>query len=64
MPAALCIARFRFRGREALNNLLLMPLMVPGVVLGTALYVFHVEIEIATGLPILGSLGGLVCGHV
>jgi putative spermidine/putrescine transport system permease protein len=64
VPAALCIAYFRFRGRELLNNLLLFPLMVPGVVLGTALYIFHVETEIATGLPILGSLGGLVWGHV
>ncbi|MEZ5823883.1 MAG: ABC transporter permease [Geminicoccaceae bacterium] len=64
VPAALCISHFRFRGREALNNLLLLPLMVPGVVLGTAIYVFHVETEIATGLPILGSLGGLVWGHV
>ena len=25
---------------------------------------FHVEVEIATGLPILGSLGGLIAGHV
>lgn len=63
VPAALCIARFRFTGREALNSLLLMPLVVPGIVLGIALYVFHVETEIATGLPILGSLGGLVAGH-
>jgi putative spermidine/putrescine transport system permease protein len=64
VPAAVCIAHFRFRGRGALNNLLLMPLMVPGVVLGTAIYVFHVETEINTGIPILGSLGGLVWGHV
>jgi putative spermidine/putrescine transport system permease protein len=64
VPAALCISYFRFRGRELLNSLLLFPLMVPGVVLGTALYIFHVETEIATGLPILGSLGGLVWGHV
>jgi putative spermidine/putrescine transport system permease protein len=64
VPAALCLSRFRFRGREALNNLLLMPLMVPGVVLGTALYCFHVETEIATGLPILGSTTGLLSGHV
>lgn len=64
VPAALCIAHFRFRGREALNNLLLLPLMVPGVVLGTALYVAHVETEIMSGLPIIGSLGGLVWGHV
>ncbi|MBU0724332.1 MAG: ABC transporter permease [Alphaproteobacteria bacterium] len=64
VPAALCLSRFRFRGREGLNNLLLLPLMVPGIVLGMALYVAHVEVEIATGLPILGSLGGLVAGHV
>jgi putative spermidine/putrescine transport system permease protein len=64
IPAALSLSRFRFKGREALNSLLLLPLVVPGVVLGTALYVFHVETEIHTGIPILGSLGGLVAGHV
>ena len=64
LPAAVCLSRFRFKGREGLSNLLLMPLVVPGIVLGIALYVFHVELEIATGLPILGSLGGLVTGHV
>ncbi len=64
VPAALCLSRYRFKGREALNSLLLLPLMVPGVVLGMALYVSHVEAEIATGLPILGSLGGLLTGHV
>ncbi|HEY9568464.1 MAG TPA: ABC transporter permease [Thalassobaculum sp.] len=66
VPAALCLSRFRFRGREALSNLLLLPLVVPGVVLGTALYVFHVEAEIATGgtIPILGSTVGLMSGHV
>jgi putative spermidine/putrescine transport system permease protein len=64
VPAALCLSRFTFAGREALNSLLLLPLMVPGIVLGMALYVSHVELEIATGWPILGSLGGLVAGHV
>jgi putative spermidine/putrescine transport system permease protein len=64
VPAAVCLTRYRFRGRELLNNLLLMPLMVPGVVLGTALYVFHVETEIASGLPLIGSLAGLASGHV
>src|SRR5580693_414318 len=64
VPAAVCLVRGRFAGREALNNLLLLPLIVPGIVLGIALYVFHVEAEIATGWPILGSLGGLIAGHV
>jgi len=64
IPAAVCLVRGRFPGREAVNNLLLLPLIVPGIVLGIALFVFHVEAEIATGWPILGSLGGLVAGHV
>ncbi len=64
VPAALRLARARFAGRELISSLLLLPLVVPGIVLGIALYVFHVETEINTGVPILGSLGGLVAGHV
>jgi putative spermidine/putrescine transport system permease protein len=64
LPAAFCLARFPFRGRELIGNLLLVPLVVPGIVLGIALYVAHVEVELATGLPIVGSLGGLIAGHV
>ena len=37
VPAALCVARHRFLGREAMATLLLLPLVVPGIVLGTAL---------------------------
>jgi putative spermidine/putrescine transport system permease protein len=64
VPGALCLARYRFPAREAIGNLLLLPLVVPGIVLGTALYVFHVEASILTDLPILGSLGGLIAGHI
>jgi putative spermidine/putrescine transport system permease protein len=64
LPAAYCLARMRFRGDELASSLLLLPLVVPGIVLGIALYVAHVEVELATGLPILGSLAGLIGGHV
>ena len=64
VPASLCLARFRFPGREALNTLLLLPLVVPGVVLGTSIYLSHIELEIDTGWPLTGSLAGLVIGHV
>ena len=64
VPAALCLARYRFWVREPIGNLLLLPLVVPGIVLGTSLYVFHVEASILTGLPILGSIAGLVAGHI
>ncbi|MCB1381221.1 MAG: ABC transporter permease subunit, partial [Alphaproteobacteria bacterium] len=64
LPAALAINRRKFTGSGAINNLLLMPLIVPGIVLGFALFVFQVQTEIKTGLPILGSFSGLVFGHV
>jgi putative spermidine/putrescine transport system permease protein len=63
VPASLAIARRRFLGRGAINTLLLMPLVVPGVVLGTSIYVFQIEAEIATGWPILGSTAALVAAH-
>jgi putative spermidine/putrescine transport system permease protein len=63
VPAALALARRRFTGRETISTLLLLPLIVPGVVLGTSIYVFHIEAEIATGLPIIGSLAGLIAAH-
>ncbi|HET9763835.1 MAG TPA: ABC transporter permease [Casimicrobiaceae bacterium] len=64
VPASLVLARRRFPGREALNTLLLLPLVVPGIVAGTAIYVFQIEVEIATGWPLLGSLAGLVLAHI
>jgi putative spermidine/putrescine transport system permease protein len=64
VPASLVLARHRFAGREALNTLLILPLVVPGVVAGTAIYVFQIEVEINTGLPLLGSRAGLVFAHI
>jgi putative spermidine/putrescine transport system permease protein len=63
VPASLAIARRRFRGRGFASSLLLMPLIVPGVVLGASIYVFHIEAEIATGLPLLGTTLGLIAAH-
>ncbi len=64
VPAAFCVSRYRFFARDTLANVFLLPLIVPGIVLGIALYVFQVQAEIATEWPILGSLGGLIAGHV
>ncbi|MCX8997948.1 ABC transporter permease [Rhizobiaceae bacterium BDR2-2] len=64
LPAAVALTRWTFRGRGAVSNLLLMPLIIPGIVLGFGLYIFQVEGEIATGIPLLGSTAGLVLGHV
>lgn len=64
VPASLGLARYRFPGRESLGLVLLLPLVVPGVVAGTAIYVFQVETEILTRLPLVASLPGLVLAHV
>ncbi len=63
VPASLMLARRRLPFHATLNQLLLLPLIVPGVVMGTSIYVFHIETELATGLPALGSFAGLVAGH-
>ena len=63
VPASLALARRSFAGREGINTLLLMPLIVPGIVLGTALYLGDIELEVDTGLPLTGTLAGLVIGH-
>lgn len=64
VPASFALVRGRFPGRGALNALLLSPLIVPGVVAGTALYVYFVQIEIWTGVRLVTTLPGLVAAHV
>ena len=63
VPASLALMRHRIALGPAINTLLLLPLVMPGIVLGTSLYVFQIETEIATGLPVMGSLGGLIAAH-
>ena len=58
VPAALAIARHRFRGREALTAMFLSPLMIPHVVLGIAFLRFFSQIGIG------GTFAGLVLAHV
>jgi putative spermidine/putrescine transport system permease protein len=58
VPAALAIARYKFRGRDALAALFLSPLMIPHVVLGIAFLRFF------TMLGFGGSFAGLLIAHV
>lgn len=62
--AALAIARSGIRGKGALNTLLLGPLAVPGVVAGTALYMFYLRAEFWLDRDITATLEGLVAAHV
>ncbi|MBL8589411.1 MAG: ABC transporter permease [Methylobacteriaceae bacterium] len=58
VPAALAIARHRFRGRDALTTLFMSPLMVPHVVLGIAFLRFFTQIGVS------GTFVGLIASHV
>jgi len=64
IPASLALVRADLRWRATLNTLLLSPLVVPNIVIGTALYLFFIDIEIATDWPLTGSMPGLVFGHI
>jgi putative spermidine/putrescine transport system permease protein len=58
VPAALALARYHFRGRDALSALFLSPLMIPHVVLGIAFLRFFTLIGVG------GTLLALLIAHV
>jgi putative spermidine/putrescine transport system permease protein len=64
VPASFAIVRGRFPGREALSAFLLSPLIVPGIVAGTTIYIYFVQIELWTGIRIIATLPGFVLAHV
>ena len=61
--AAYALVRGAFPGKAWLGGLLLGPLAIPGVVLGTALYVLFVEIDNAFDFQIVATLPGLIAAH-
>jgi len=58
VPCALALARYRFRGREALLAFFMSPLMIPHVVLGLAFLRFF------TSVGLVGTYVGLVIAHL
>jgi putative spermidine/putrescine transport system permease protein len=58
VPAALAIARRRFRGREAISAFLLSPLLIPHIVLGVAFLRYFSQIGIN------GTFASLAIAHV
>ncbi len=57
---ALVVTRYEFPGRGLLNALFLSPIMLPGVVIGLALYVYYAS----TFTPLLKTFWGLLLGHM
>lgn len=62
--ATIGIVRGRFPGRDWLGTFFLMPLTVPGVVLGLAIYIFFFKVGAELGFRIVGSAASLVMAHV
>ena len=58
VPAALAIARYDFRGREAIAALFMSPLMIPHVVLGIAFLRFFTQIGLGN------TFLGLALAHI
>lgn len=63
VPAALAMARAEFPGKEFVNTLLLSPMLIPGVVAGSAVYIYFIQIEMVTGVQLAATLPGLVAAH-
>jgi len=57
---ALFLARTEFRGKHMARAFFMAPLMLPGIVLGLALYLFY----LSSGLGLVRTMPGLVIGHV
>lgn len=58
--AAIFMTRVNFPGRSILRAYFLSPLMLPGVVLGLALYAFY----ISSNIGLARTLPGMIVGHV
>jgi len=68
VPAAVGLVRHAPWWKGGASTLLLMPLVVPAIVLGTAIYVAEVEAEILVygagfEIPVIGTIGGLIAAH-
>lgn len=64
VPASLALARANFRGKSAISTLLLSPMMVPGVVAGSGVYLYFIQVELFTGVQLVATLPGLIAAHV
>jgi putative spermidine/putrescine transport system permease protein len=64
VPASLALDRFQFAGREAIATLLVSPVVVPGIVAGSSIYLFYIQVELATDIQLAATLPGLIAAHV
>lgn len=56
--AAIAIVRFRFPGKELLETFFMLPLLIPSILLGAALYLFFTRFNAG------GTYASLIIGHM
>lgn len=64
VPASFALAHYRFPGRDIVTNILLSPMVVPGVVGGAAMYIFYIDVELVTDVQLAGTLPGMFLAHL
>lgn len=64
VPATLALRRSNSALAATITQLLTAPLIVPTIAIGAGIYVTLVMVEIATTLPVVGSIWALGLGHV
>jgi putative spermidine/putrescine transport system permease protein len=64
VPASYALVRHKFRGRDVITNILLAPMVVPGIVGGAAMYIFYIDVEILTEVQVAGTAPGLYLAHL
>src|SRR5258707_10985172 len=64
VDASFGLTRFKFRGMSAFKNLLMLPLLIPGILAGIAIYLFYLRSETILNMDIVGTFGGLIAAHI
>jgi putative spermidine/putrescine transport system permease protein len=64
VAAAIGISRYKFLFSKQVNTLLLLPLLIPGIVCGIAIYLYYLGVENILDMDIVGTYGGLAIAHV
>jgi len=60
--AALGLVRSAFPGKQAVNSLVVSPMIVPVIIVAIALYFFYAPFK-TWGMPLIGTVPGLVIAH-
>jgi len=62
--AALGLARAPLKWRTTIEQMLMLPVIIPALVSGLVLYIFYFQVEIVTRLSLVPSTGALLAAHV